>query len=82
MNIELSDQAAKRIKAVVGVSNSVTVSRILERVSQDEQLLMSLMVDEPTADDLKAIQEGIDDARRGNVRSLAEFDAEFRSRNK
>jgi hypothetical protein len=81
MNIQLSDDATKKIEAVIGTSDPETVSRFFERIAGDEQLLQSFMLDDPNEEDIQAIREGIADADAGRVQSLAKFDAEFRLRN-
>lgn len=80
MNIEISDQATKRIQAAIGTTDPKLVGQIIERIAQDEQLLLSYCFADPSDADLKAIREGIDDAQAGNTQPLGEFDAEFRSR--
>lgn len=81
MNVEVSEETAKRIEAIFGVTDGEILARILDRVATDEQLLKSLFMDDPSEQDLQAIREGIADAETGRVRSIEEFDREFRARN-
>ncbi len=77
-NIQLSDEATKKIEAVIGTSDPKSMEAFLERLADQEQLLHAALIGEPTVGDLHAIREGIADYEAGRVRPLAEFDKEFR----
>lgn len=77
MNIEISEHTAKQIEAIVGVSDQATLSRIMDRIASDEQLLLSLAF-EPNESDVDAIREGLADVDAGQVQPFSEFDAELR----
>ena len=78
MQIEISNEATKRIQAVVGNADPATINRIFDRVAMDEQLLLSLLADPISTEDAEAIKEGIADYEAGNVQSVDEVDAELR----
>lgn len=81
MQINLSDEASRNLAAVLGTKDQTAITQIFERFAADEQLLKSLIVDDLTAEEVRAIQKGVEQAESGNVRSLEEFDSEFRARN-
>lgn len=81
MNIEISDQASKQIEALLGITDQAAISRIVERVASDKQLLMSLVLDAPSDADIEAVREGIAESDAGLGQSLTTFDAEFRASN-
>ena len=80
-NIQISDEAAKKIEAVIGTRDPQTLGAFFERFAQQEQLLQAVMVSDPTDEDVQAIHEGIADYEAGRVTPLSEFDAAFRERN-
>ncbi|MCA9194188.1 MAG: hypothetical protein KDB03_20605 [Planctomycetales bacterium] len=65
----------------MGTDDQHAITRLFERVASDEQLLKSLMVEDLSDPEILAIQEGIAQAKAGNVRPLHEFDSAFRVRN-
>ena len=81
MQIQLTPQASQKIAAAIGSADEATVNRLVERMADDDLLMQSLMMDDLTADDVQAVQEGIESWKAGRVRPFAEFDAEFRERN-
>ncbi|MFK7735141.1 MAG: hypothetical protein AB8B50_03880 [Pirellulaceae bacterium] len=81
MQIEISDEISQKMATILGTNDQVAIARIVERVANDEQLLKSLMVEELSDFEVLAVQEGIKQAEAGHVRSLDNFDAEFRARN-
>ena len=80
-NIQISDEATKKIEAVIGTRDPQTMGAFFERFAEHEQLLQAVMVDDLSDEDVQAIQEGIADYEAGRVTPLAEFDAAFRKRN-
>lgn len=78
MNIEISNEATKRIAEAVGNADPATVNMLLERVSQDKELLVGLASEEVSHVDVEAVKEGIADYRAGRTRPFSEVDAEIR----
>ncbi|QDU98593.1 hypothetical protein [Lignipirellula cremea] len=64
MNVEISDQVTRQIEAILAQSGRTevasSISRIVERVAADDQLLLSLLLEEPTAPELAQSLELID----------------------
>ncbi|GAB5405692.1 MAG: hypothetical protein Aurels2KO_39230 [Aureliella sp.] len=81
MHIEIPDEISQKMAAILGTKDQLAIARIVERVANDEQLLKSLMVEELSELDALAVREGIKQADAGQVRSLEDFDVEFRARN-
>lgn len=80
-NIQISDEAAKKIEAVIGTRDPQTLGAFFERFAEQKQLLQAVMVDDLTHEDIQAVREGIEDFEAGRTKPLAAFDAEFRRRN-
>ena len=78
MQIEISDQTMQRIADVLGSSDPSTINLIMKRVSEDEQLLMSLSAAEPNEGDLEAVREGLADVAAGRTQRFSEFMSELR----
>ncbi len=80
-DIQISEEATKKIEAVIGTRDPQTVGAFFERFADQEQLLQAVMVDDLSDEDVQAVRDGIADYEAGRVTPLAEFDAAFRKRN-
>lgn len=74
MNVEISDQVAMQIQAIVGHSDKSLIEKILERVAGDEHLLRALVLDDRTEHEIRASAEqcerGMENIRAGNCEPL------------
>lgn len=79
MNIEISNEATKRIQDAIGKSDPETINLIFERLSLDKELLIGLTAEEIPLADIDAIKEGVADYNKGRVQAFEDVDAELRN---
>jgi hypothetical protein len=72
MQLELPSELVERVRKRVAASNGATEAEVIR---------MALDSLDWQDKERQAIQEGIDAWRAGDVRSIDEFDAEFRAKN-